>query len=192
MKQTLIAFAVAAGCAFAGTAGAAGAAMTKEAYKAQMDKIEADYKAASDSCKALKANAQDICKAEAKGKEKIAKAELEASNAPSPSADQKLRMAKADATYEIAKERCDDLTGNAKDVCMEEAKGKEKVAKAELEFNYTGKPNDQNKVLVVKADAAYEVAKEKCDEKAGNDKDVCVKEAKAAKAKAVADAKMSK
>jgi hypothetical protein len=105
MKQTLIAFAVAAGCAFAG---AAGAAVTKEEYKAQMDKITADYKAANDSCKALKANAQDICKAEAKGKEKIAKAELEASNAPSPSADQKLRMAKADATDDIAKERCDD------------------------------------------------------------------------------------
>ena len=96
------------------------------------------------------------------------------------------------ADYKAEKQACDALSGNAKDVCMEEAKGKEKVAKAELEFNYTGKPNDQNKVLVVKADAAYEVAKEKCDEKAGNDKDICVKEAKAAKAKAVADAKMSK
>ena len=58
MKQTLIAFAVAACCAFAGTAVAAGAAVTKEEYKAQMAKIEADYKAANDSCKALKANAQ--------------------------------------------------------------------------------------------------------------------------------------
>ena len=31
-------------------------------------------------------------------------------------------MAKADATYEVAKERCDDLSGNAKDVCKKDAK----------------------------------------------------------------------
>jgi hypothetical protein len=33
------------------------------------------------------------------------------------------------------------------------------------------------------------VAKEKCDDKAGNEKDVCVKEAKAALVRAKADAK---
>jgi hypothetical protein len=96
------------------------------------------------------------------------------------------------ADYKAEKKACDALSGNAKDVCMEEAKAKEKVAKAELEYNHTGKPNDQSKIATVKADAAYEVAKEKCDDKAGNDKDACVKEAKAAKDKAVADAKAGK
>lgn len=96
------------------------------------------------------------------------------------------------ATYKADKARCDALSGNAKDICVEEAKGKEKVARAELEFNYSGKPADQNKVLVAKADAAYEVAKEKCDDLSGNSKDVCVKEAKAAHTKALADAKVGR
>src|SRR5687768_13499821 len=101
MRRTLIALAVTSCLAFAGSAGAA---LNKDEYKAQKDKIEADYKAASDTCKALKGNAQDICKAEAKGKQKVARAELEASNTPSPRNDEKVRMAKADATYDVAKE----------------------------------------------------------------------------------------
>ena len=63
---------------------------------------------------------------------------------------------------------------------------------AELEYGYTGKAADRNKVLVVKAESAYAVAKERCDDKAGNAKDVCVKEAKAVETKALADAKMGK
>lgn len=55
---------------------------------------------------------------------------------------------------------------------------------AELEYNYTGNPADHNKLVTARAEAAYEVAKEKCDDMAGNAKDVCVKEAKAVDAKA--------
>ena len=96
------------------------------------------------------------------------------------------------AAYKTDKKTCDSLSGNAKDVCVEEAKGKEKVAKAELEYSYTGKAADQNKVLKAKAEAEYAVAKEKCDDKAGNEKDVCVKEARAAETHALADAKAGK
>jgi hypothetical protein len=96
------------------------------------------------------------------------------------------------ADYKTAKAACDKMTGNAKDVCVEEAKGHEKVAKAELEYKRTGKASDMNKLAMVRAEAAYEVAKERCDDKAGNDKDVCRKEAKAAEVKAKADAKVAK
>ena len=96
------------------------------------------------------------------------------------------------AEYKTDKTACGKMTANAKDVCMEEAKGKEKVARAELEAAYTGKSADQNKVVMAKAEAAYAVAKEKCDDQAGNAKDVCVKEAKALEVKAKADAKMNK
>jgi hypothetical protein len=96
------------------------------------------------------------------------------------------------ATYKSDKDACGSLAGNAKDICMEEAKGKEKVAKAELEYGYTGKPKDQNAIAVAKADAAYAVAKEKCDDLAGNPKDVCVKEAKAQHTRGLADAKVTK
>ena len=42
----------------------------------------------------------------------------------------------AEAQYKTDKAACDALNGNAKDICMEEAKGKEKVAKAEAEAAY--------------------------------------------------------
>ena len=96
------------------------------------------------------------------------------------------------AEYKADKAACDSKAGNAKDICMEEAKAKDKVALAELEYAYTGKPADANKIPVTKAETAYAVAKEKCDDLAGNAKDVCVKEAKAVEVKALADAKTNK
>lgn len=96
------------------------------------------------------------------------------------------------AAYKSDKAACDGMSGNAKDVCVEQAKGKEKVAKAELEYKYTGKESDRNDIAKVRADADYSVAKERCDDKSGNDKDVCVTQAKAAREHAMADAKLSR
>ena len=96
------------------------------------------------------------------------------------------------ADYKADKKACAAQSGNAKDICVKEAKGKEKVARAELENTYVATDKNRNKVLVAKAESAYAIAKEKCDDKSGNDKDVCVKEAKAVEVKALADAKMSK
>lgn len=107
-------------------------------------------------------------------------------------ADYKADKTRISADYKADKAACAALAGNAKDICVEEAKAKEKVARAELEYSYSGKAADQTKVLVVKAKSAYAVAKEKCDDQAGNAKDVCVKEAKAVEVKALADAKMGK
>jgi hypothetical protein len=110
-------------------------------------------------------------------------------------------MAKADysaaktrigADYKADQKLCADLKANAKDICSVEAKGKEKIARAELEFAYTGKAADGTKARVATAEAAYAVAKEKCDDLKGNDKDVCVKQAKADEVKALAAAKLTK
>ena len=96
------------------------------------------------------------------------------------------------ATYKADKAGCASLAGNLKDICHEEAKAKEKISLAELEFNYTGKPADQTKLRETQAKSAYAVAKEKCDDLSGNPKDVCVTEAKAVHAKALAHAKLGK
>ncbi len=109
-----------------------------------------------------------------------------------PKADYKAEKTRISAEYKVDKAACAPMKDNAKDVCVEEAKAKEKVARAELEYSYTGKAADQTKVLEAKAKSAYAVAKEKCDDLAGNPKDVCVKEAKAVEVKAMADAKMGK
>ena len=96
------------------------------------------------------------------------------------------------ADYKAAKAACDKMSGNAKDICVEEAKGAEKVAEADLKFKRSGKASDAVDLANAKAEAAYEVAKERCDDLKGNDKDACVKDAKAAEARAKADAKAHK
>ena len=107
-------------------------------------------------------------------------------------AEYKADKTRISADYKADKKACAAQSGNAKDICVKEAKGKEKVARAELENTYVATDKNRNKVLVAKAESAYAIAKEKCDDKSGNDKDVCVKEAKAVEVKALADAKMSK
>lgn len=97
-----------------------------------------------------------------------------------------------EAQHKADKALCDPMSGNAKDICQEEAKAKEKVAKAELEYSYTGKDKDLAKIGEVKADTSYEVAKERCDDKSGDAKDLCQKEAKATHTKALAEAKLGK
>lgn len=96
------------------------------------------------------------------------------------------------AEYQTDKAACDGFSGNRKDVCLEQARGKEKVARAEAEFNYTGKVADLDKVAIVKADSGFAVAKEICDDKGGDEKNSCRTEAKANHDKALAEAKMTR
>jgi hypothetical protein len=105
-------------------------------------------------------------------------------------ADYNAAKARISADYKAERSACASQAANAKDICVEEASAKQKVARAELEYGHSGKLADQTKVKVAKAEAAYAVAKEKCDDQAGNAKDVCVKEAKAVEVKALADTKM--
>ena len=95
------------------------------------------------------------------------------------------------AEYKSAQAACKSLSANAKDICMVEAKGKQKVARAELEASNKPSSKTRYAVSVAKADAEYAVAKEKCDDKAANARAACVKEAKAAETRAKADAKAS-
>ena len=102
------------------------------------------------------------------------------------------RKDRIEAEYKVDKAACSRLSGNAEDICKAEAKGKEQVARAELTYSHSGKAADRTKALEAKAHAAYGIAEEKCDDQAGNVKDVCKQEAKAARTKALADAKMGK
>lgn len=129
-KLSSLAVAVAFG--FAGHAFAAdNTGMTKDAYKEAKDKIEAQYKSDKASCDGMKGNAKDVCKAEAKGKEKVAKAELEAQYKPTAHNEEKAKMAKADADYAVAKEKCEDQKGSAKSACKKDAKTAHDNAKSQ-------------------------------------------------------------
>lgn len=93
------------------------------------------------------------------------------------------------AGYQSDKTNCGSFVDNAKDVCMAEAKGREKVAHAELNEGYKPSNNTRYDVRIAKAEANYAVAKEKCDDQIGNVKGICVKEAKSALVSAKSEAK---
>ena len=196
-KFNLSAVAIAIGLAF--STGAMAQSMSKETYKSGKDTVAAEYKSAKLACKAASGNARDICKAEAAGREKVARAELEAKYRPSHDTTYKVRVARADADYAVAREKCDDLAGNLKDVCVKEAKAMSVAAKADAksqlkvsDANFdaaatsakaTRKANDQGidartDAAADKRNADYAVAKEKCDGLAGDAKSDCVKAAK--------------
>lgn len=107
--------------------------------------------------------------------------------APLSKADYQQTKDQISADYKQDKAACSNNSGNAKDICQERAKGKEKVAYAQAEFDYSGTAKDASKILVARADANFAVAKEICDDKAGNRRDVCRAEAKAAHIRAIAD-----
>lgn len=171
------------------SAGAMAQSMSRNDYMAVKEGIAAKSQLAKASCASLSGNPSDICMAVTKGDEKVALAELEAGYKPTPKTRYEERAARAEADYRLARERCDDRAGNAKDVCMKEAKSAETAAKANAEVQL--KTSDANATASEKSadarkdatadklEAEYKVAKEKCDTYAGNAQEVCVNEAKA-------------
>lgn len=183
------AVALAVGMACSAGVMAAAETMSKDEYKAAKTRVEADYKAAKAACASLSGNAKDVCEAEAKGKETFGMAELEARNEPTAKRRYEARVARAEADYAVAKERCDDKAGNDKDVCVKEAKAAEVAAKADAKTQMKddeAKGNVRDKTAGArteaaedKAEARYKVAKEKCDTYSGSAKDACLDKAKA-------------
>lgn len=113
-----------------------------------------------------------------------------AAAAPLTKVEYKTGKTEISAKLKADKLACDSQTGNAKDICVQEAKGMEKVALAELEANYQPSTKHSYNVAEARAKAAFEVAKEKCDDQTGNAKDVCRKEADANHTAAIAEAKL--
>lgn len=86
----------------------------------------------------------------------------------------------AGADYKVAKDKCDAMKDNERDVCRAQAKGDYNVAKANAMAERDGTEAARSRAAKEKADADYDVAKTKCDAMKGNEKDTCVKDAKAA------------
>jgi hypothetical protein len=198
MKSHTLNYAALALCLTFGVAAHA-QTMSKAEYKNAHEKIEAEYKAALVPCDSLAGNAKKICVTEAKGNEKVAFANLDASNKPSPESRRDASDAKANAAYDLAHQKCQDQNGNAKDVCIKEAKAAQVAAKADAKAQLktteanadarktinqaatkaSEKTSDaRNEAAVDKTDAQYKVEKEKCDAMAGAAKDNCLTQAK--------------
>ena len=191
MSKLMIAMVVGASVGFAGTSMAqmvSPAPMSKANYTQVMKDADAQYKIAKSACASLSGNAKDICAAEATGKHNVAKAETEAAYKHTPKARESARVAHAQATYDVAIQRCDDLAGNTKDVCVKEAKAALVKGKADAKVDRVAADTNREAATTQaearkdasadKREAEYKVAIEKCDALAGAAKDACVSSAK--------------
>jgi hypothetical protein len=195
MSKLMIALFVTAGLGFAGAGVAqmnspmpSSTPMSKASYTQAVKDADAQYKIDKDACSSLSGNAKDICVAEAKGKASVAKAEAEAAYKHTPKARENARIAQAQANYNVAIEKCDDLAGNRKDVCVKEAKAELVKGKANAKVDRvaadtsheaaTKQAEARKDASADKRDAEYKVAIEKCDALAGSAKDACVSNAK--------------
>lgn len=134
MKGILMAATVAAALGFSS---AGHAAMTKAEFNAEKDRLEANYDAAKRKCSSFAGNAKGICVAEARGSYRVARTELEERHNDSPKSRYKVRIAKTEAEYDVAKQKCDDRAGARKDACLAEAKAAFARDKADAVASHT-------------------------------------------------------
>ena len=164
------------------------AIVSKEDYKAAKEQISTKYGADKTDCKLKSGNTRDICMQEARSGEKIAKAELEQSYAPSAKHRYDVRITRVESAYAVAKEKCDDFAGNAKNVCRKEAKSAfvageadAKLAEKTADAHSTAREKTsvaRKSAATDKRVAAYAVVREKCDAFADDVRANCIKDAK--------------
>ena len=164
--------------AFVSSAHAAPTDEAKLAFAVAKDAAAADYKINRAKCDSLAGNPKEVCIAESKATEKSAGAEAEARYKSTDKARAAARKDIANANYDVAKTKCDNMKGNPKDVCIAEAKSA-RVAGVE-DAKADKKVADARKDAADdKRDAEHKVATEKCEALGGAAKDGCVKQVKA-------------
>ena len=158
--------------------GGAVAAGDKTVYEQAKSSAKAGYDADKKACDPMKDNAKDVCVAEAKAKRTKTEMQAEADWKGTPKAREHATEEIAEADYKVAKERCDDQNGNAKDVCVKEAKAMMTRTVADAKASMKGK-QARMEAREDKRDANYDVASEKCESMSGDAKGACMDAAKA-------------
>ena len=85
----------------------------------------------------------------------------------------KAAQARAEATQKAEVNACDGAQGHARDICRADAKGRGKVALAELDAEYQPSPAADRAVMMAKAAADYDLARQHCDEAQGSAREAC-------------------
>ncbi|NHZ80587.1 BON domain-containing protein [Massilia sp. CCM 8695] len=96
---------------------------------------------------------------------------------------------KAAADYKAASAQCKDMSGNARSLCMEEAKVVRARADLAALTDYNNTLKGRTKARTDLADADYALAKVKCADAMGAEKDSCLSNARAVHTAALADVK---
>ena len=95
----------------------------------------------------------------------------------------------ADADYKVATAQCKDMSGNARKVCTEEAKVVRARADLAALTDYNNTLKGRTKARTDLANADYSLAKLKCADTSGAEKDSCMSNARAVHTAALADVK---
>jgi hypothetical protein len=151
----------------------------KAAYVQARDTAAATYKAARAKCDQVTGNPHDLCVAEAKAERVRADEESNAAYKNTLKAYTQARMRIASANYDRDRVRCAGVTGNDRDVCLQQAKSTLIAAQADAKADRKTM-EARIEAREDKLTAAYKVALEKCDAYAGAPKDQCVSAAKTA------------
>ena len=109
--------------------------------------------------------------------------------------DYSVAKERAAKEYEATRAQCSPLAGNPRTLCLAEARAVERKAMAEAEARSRGTGSARRDATIESAEADFDVARTKCSAKTGNDREVCIKEAKAVevrtKAEAIANEKIA-
>lgn len=176
-----------AACVLCAAAASAGAVMEREEYAAHKDRVEAEHKAALARCKPMNDRERDLCAVQAAGVRRIARAQLDTQYKPGPRNTEKLMMARAEADYALAKERCDGVAADARDICRKDAKAAfaaaradAKVAKAAAQRGERSREAERQRQEArnEQDDALHAAGKERCDALSGQSKDLCLADLK--------------
>jgi len=123
------------------------AAMSDEEIRAETDRIAAQYASAMAHCQTLQGNDRDICTEDAKGSQRVARAERDAKLLGDADHNYQVRVARADADYRVAKERCNEMRGDAIGICKADAAAAYRKAQQDAQIKQVEMPpatsNDQ-------------------------------------------------
>jgi len=106
--------------------------------------------------------------------------------------DVKAQKVRIEEQYDQAQARCRRVQGHARELCNEKARGERDVQQAELQLQAEPTGDNDQKLRVAKANAAYSLALVRCKDLDGQARDVCRKDAKMGFEEAKAEARLQR
>ena len=153
-------------------------------YRNVSEKATTEYKAATAKCDARSGNDKDVCMAEAKASRARTESDAIAKYNNSEKGRASARAKVAEAEFDVAKAKCDAMSGADKDGCMDNAKSVRTAALADAKAGREGSTAvgaSGSAGLVASTDTKDPVkaaAVAKCDQAAGGSKTGCLVDSK--------------
>ena len=152
--------------------------MTKPEFEKAKDGIKTTFEGERRACSRLAANTRETCVDRLRGEERIALAQLQLNYTGTADDEFALYQAQYEARYDVDRQRCAELAGKDKDICIQQAKTERDKAKADARMaRRINEAVAEDTRARMKAD--YELAREKCDVLSGDARGVCIDTAKA-------------